>query len=508
MAAPFSRRGFVRGALATTGALAGLGDFGFLSRLGRLSAAETKLPTGAVQFRPEIEPLVRMLETTPRENLLEEIGARIHRGLAYRDVLTALLLAGIRNVQPRPSVGFKFHAVLVVNSAHLASIASPDEHRWLPIFWALDYFKQAQSENERESNWTMPAADEAKLPAPSNARGAFEAAMDSWDEASADAAAAALARSAGASEVFELLFRYGCRDFRDIGHKAIYVANSFRTLSCIGNDHVEPLVRSLAYALLSRGGDPKDRVTAADMPIKSNRELAAKFPANWQEGKTEEKATTEFLAAIRSGSEDETCKLAVEMLNRGVATQSIWDALFVGAQELLARQPGIVAIHAVTSTNALHFAFRTSANDQTRRLLLLQNAAFLPLFRQSMSRRAALQELSLDTLESTSHESQDPAAAKVFAEISTDRTAAAKLLLGQLDAGLDPRSFIDAARLMVFQKGDNAHDYKYSSAVLEDYYHVSPAWRNRYLAASVFNLKGSGQPDNKLVERTRAALRA
>jgi hypothetical protein len=267
-------------------------------------------------------------------------------------------------------------------------------------------------------------------------------------------------------------------------------------------------VRSLAYALLNRGGDPRDRDAAADMPIKSNRELAAKFPANWQEGKTDEKATTEFLAALRTGGEDDTCKLVLEMLNRGVAPQSIWDALFVGAQELLARQPGIVAIHAVTSTNALHFAFRTSDNEQTRRLLLLQNAAFLPLFRQSMSRRGALKEFPLDTFDATRHESQDPAAVKVFAEISTDRAVAAKLLLGQLDAGLDPRSFIDAARLVVFQKGDNAHDYKYSSAVLEDYYHVSPAWRNRYLAASVFNLKGAGQPDNKLVERTRAALRA
>src|SRR5262249_56935743 len=125
------------------------------------------------------------------------------------------------------------HAVLVVNSAHLASIQSPDEHRWLPIFWALDYFKQAQSENERESNWTMPVADEEKLPAPSKARGAFEAAMDSWDEAPADAAAAALARSAGVAEVFELLVRYGCRGFRDIGHKAIFVANSWRALSYI-----------------------------------------------------------------------------------------------------------------------------------------------------------------------------------------------------------------------------------------------------------------------------------
>ncbi len=47
-----------------------------------------------------------------------------------------------------------------------------------------------------------------------------------------------------------LFFRYGCRDFRSIGHKAIYVANSLRTLQCIGWQHAEPVLRSLAYALL------------------------------------------------------------------------------------------------------------------------------------------------------------------------------------------------------------------------------------------------------------------
>ncbi len=28
--------------------------------------------------------------------------------------------------------------------------------------------------------------------------------------------------------------RYGCRDFRSIGHKAIYVANAWRTLNTVG----------------------------------------------------------------------------------------------------------------------------------------------------------------------------------------------------------------------------------------------------------------------------------
>ncbi len=69
-----------------------------------------------------------------------------------------------------------------------------------------------------------------------------------------------------------------------------------------------------------------------------------------------------------------------------------------------------------------------------------------------------------------------------------------------------PKPLIDAARVLIFLKGYNAHDYKFSSAVLEDFYHVSPPWRNRYLASSVFRLRGSGGSDNRLVSRTREAL--
>jgi len=109
--------------------------------LPRVSAQEAQAKNVTVQFAADIEPLVRLLETTPRGDLIDVCIRRIRDGLNYQQLLAALQLAGIRNVQPRPSVGFKFHSVLVVNSAHLASIASPDEHRWLPILWAIDNFK-------------------------------------------------------------------------------------------------------------------------------------------------------------------------------------------------------------------------------------------------------------------------------------------------------------------------------------------------------------------------------
>jgi hypothetical protein len=64
----------------------------------------------------------------------------------------------------------------------------------------------------------------------------------------------------------------------------------------------------------------------------------------------------------------------------------------------------------------------------------------------------------------------------------------------------------DAARLLIFFNGNNAHDYKSISAVMEDYAALASPWREQYLAASVYNLKGSAAPDNELLKRTRSAL--
>src|SRR5438034_7611178 len=107
--------------------------------------------------------------------------------------------------------------------------------------------------------------------------------MDNWDEAAADAAVTGLARTAGAHEVFEILCRYGARDFREIGHKAIYVANGWRTLQAIGWQHAEPVLRSLAYALLDRGGDenPSKADLAEDRPWRHNQPLITNIRNAW-----------------------------------------------------------------------------------------------------------------------------------------------------------------------------------------------------------------------------------
>jgi len=498
------RRSFLQAA-AGTGAMVALGDLGFLAHLPPVSAAEAKMPPEMVRFSPDMEPLVRLLEDTPRERVLEEVAARIQRGLSYREVVAALLLAGVRSVQPRP-VGFKFHAVLVVNSAHLASQAAPDTERWLPIFWAVDQFKSSQAANVKEGNWHMAPVDEARVPPGHRAKALFIAAMDNWDEGAADVAIVGLARTAAEDDLFEIFARYGARDFRDIGHKAIYVANSFRTLKAIGWQHAEPVLRSLAYALLDRSGAKENPAKAdlpADRPFRQNLELLERVHEGWLDGTPNAGGTKDVLQTIRSGSADDASALVVKLLNRGVAPQSLFEGFFDGAGELLMQAPGILSLHAMTFTNAMHYSWQRVRNNELRRLLLLQNAAFLPLYRGDRMDTG----LHIDTLEPLSPSAQgDEAVAEIFADISKDRLAAARKVLGYLQGNASPKAFTDAARRMVFLKGSNAHDYKFSAAVLEDYGQLASPWRERLLAASVYYLRGSGEADNELVKRTRAAL--
>jgi hypothetical protein len=511
MSTPLDRRQFVGRALGL--GAAGLADLAFLRGLPAVSADEARAAPATVRLAPELEPLVRLIEETPRDKLLEACAEKVREGTGYRQLLGAVFLAGVRGVKPRP-VGFQFHAVLVINSAHLAALSSSDKDRWLPLFWALDNFKESQAVNRTKNDgWMLPPVDEAKLPSATEAKKQFTQAMDDWDEEKADAAVAALVRSAGAEELIELFWRYGSRDFRDIGHKAIYVANSWRTLQTIGWRHAEPVMRSLAFALLQHEGDnPARRDADADRPGRDNLKRAAKIRAGWQRGDRWPAAAKALLTALRTGSAGEAADTVVELLNKEVDPASVWDGVFLTAAELLMRQPGVLPVHCVTSANALHYGYQSSSDDETRRLLLLQAASFMAMFRDMLKDRDQPEKLRIDALEKVEVKAEEgpEAVEEIFAAVGRepkDRAAAAGKILSWAarDAGR-VEALMTAARRLIFTKGTNAHDYKFSEAALEDYYHATPAWRDRCLAANTFYLRGAGDADNDLIRRAKAAL--
>ncbi len=106
-----------------------------------------------------------------------------------------------------------------------------------------------------------------------------------------------------------------------------------------------------------------------------------------------------LLATLRTATFSEGAEKVVDLINKGVAPQSIWDGLFLRAGELLMQQPGIGGLHCVTSMNALHFAYCASGNDETRRMMMLQGASFLPLFKNFMSRSKLDETRKIDRLE-------------------------------------------------------------------------------------------------------------
>jgi hypothetical protein len=79
MSSAANRRQFLSTAASAT-ALAGMSQLEFFGKLPRVSAAEAKPDPKVVKLSDDIEPLVRVIEETPREKLLEEIASRIRKG--------------------------------------------------------------------------------------------------------------------------------------------------------------------------------------------------------------------------------------------------------------------------------------------------------------------------------------------------------------------------------------------------------------------------------------------
>ena len=493
------RRQFLQAASAL-GLGAGLGPWDAVSAIIPATADEAKVGPEMVRYRPEIEPVVRWIEETPRAQVFEKAVAQLKDGLSYRSLLAGLFLAGIRNIKPRP-VGFKFHAVMVINSAHLLGQTSAVSERLLPMFWALDNFKASQAADVREGDWVLGRVDESSVPSPHRARAEYTQAMEAWDADAADAAVAGLCRGSGAAETMEPIWRMAVRDQRNIGHKPIFAAQSWRTLQAIGWEHAEPVLRSLTFGLLDLQGD-RPRPLG---PYDANLENARKVRADWQIGRLDPGATRSLLQTIRQASPEAASAEAARMLNQGVAPGALWDAVVLSASELMMSNPGIVSIHATTAANSLHYIFQASGNDLTRRLALLQAVGWQPLYRD---RTKAPRPVEIDVLKSAEQITVgDEAIGEIFATINDNRGQAAAKTLTYLGHGGSTSRLFDAARRMIFHKGTDSHDYKYGAAIWEECLAVAePRWHAPLAAAAMFNLPGAKTNDSPLMIRVREAV--
>ncbi len=468
-----------------------------------------------VAYRAEIEPLVRLIETTPREKCVEMLAAQLRAGVPYRRFLAALYLAGVRNVNPRPP-GFALHCLFVIWSAHAMSLDSPENERLLPLVYALDQFKASQDRDARAAggDYSMRAIPAASVPA-ARARQELVDAMEAWDQERAERAVTALLRYHGPAAAIEVLWRYGARDFRNIGHKAIFAANAWRTLETIGWEHAEPVMRSLVLGMLDFGLTQRVQgYVFEDQCYLENAKLARAIAPKiaWNEQAGEPGAARGLLETMRSAPAGEVCAGAAKSLASGaLAPGDVWDAVHLAAAEIRMRCSGgqvITGLHAVTAASGLRHCYQAASDAETRALLLLQGIGWMGQFQAV----AARNEKNFRDFKITSIEAAEPSAGDSLAEtlslIPKDMDTAASRVLR---IGADPASsarFAAAARSLVYRKAAEVHYYKYPASIFEDLPLVSAAWRPQILAATVYYMRGPEDPDLPLMVRAREVLKA
>jgi hypothetical protein len=498
-----------------------------------LADDEVKVSGELVRLHRSIEPLVRLVERTPRGKCVGMLADQIKSGVPYRQLLASLFLAGIRNVNPQPP-GFKFHCVFVINAAHQLSLDLPADQRLLPLFWALDNFKESQAKDIDEGDFKLGPV-RGKLPSPETAAGEFRRGMLEWDQERADRAIVALCRSRGAGEIIEMMWPYGCRDYRNIGHKAIFVANTWRTLQTIGWRHAEPALRSLVLGLLDFGLKERvnkytftdqtflsnERFVGSVMRPSANGKVPPRLSAGWNQPGSDPQQVRELLEAMRRLAPGACCERVGQGLVKGsFRAQSGWDAVHLMAGELMMRQPGIYGIHTVTSVNALHYAYQSAASPATRLLLLLQAVGWMAQFREFMSTaREGLQKA--DILKSPSLQDEKPAVVEVGEEVqailsqvgrdTSAASAAARRLAVRAASDNHPEwldGFAGSARQLIARKATDAHHYKYGMAIFENLELVSPAYRPHVLATAPYYIRGSGDADSAVVTQALRAMGA
>jgi hypothetical protein len=499
----FSRRGFLHAA-----AVAGLAGVRPVARAA--GAADV------IRFGPDLEPVVRLIEDTPRADCVAALVDQLRRGLPYRRFLAAVFLAAIRKRNPH-------HSVYLVHSAHQVSLDLGPRDRLVPLFWAVDHFKWQQ-----EISPTGPVERlTGSLPAADKAAAEFHAAMQRLDAEKAERAAVALARADGARQAFDLFWHYGCRDSSFIGHRAIGVTNSRRALDAIGWRHAEPVLRFVVQDLHSMGGKP-DRHYQPNV-ARADRAFVT-LPAGWAVGRADAGATRELFAQVRRGQSEAACDLVIRQLSGDFGARPAWDALHVAAAELLmlhAAADGMAGrpLHLNTTVNALHYAFRACGDARTRLLILLQATAWAAEFiRTHLGEQALAAGTPLD-LGGLSAGTVDDVFARlpphtyhydvktrtgpgtVIADLATRRDVGRgvfALVSRDPDAALP---YMQAARDWLCTKATvEAHEFKLPAALFEDYDVVSPEWRPRLLAASAHWLHGRQSPDSPLLRQAREAV--
>lgn len=495
-----TRRHFLRSA-ASVGAVIGMGEWEGLRGISPANSQDAMVTPELVRYSAEIEPIVKLIADTPREKCVDVMMEQLRRGLPYRHFLVALYLATFR----APTI-HSLHAALSVFASHQLSLELPAQESLLPLFWALDNFK------ERLNRYTYGATEQitfkGPLPSGDKALDELRAGIEGGDQERAERAMIALIRSRGAHHVIEPLWHYMVRHWGFIGHNSIYVSHAWRLLQTVGWEHAEPILCS-AVGYIVRDGSASAQSENSDLASYSaNSERITKYikklPTDWARPGSNPELTKKLLELIRTRKSSEACDVAMKNLVEGRATAgAVWDAVLLGAGDcVVCDRGGNRPLHAITVANALRYAFDVSGLEENRLLILFQGLNWMERY-QKFDPRSII-DLSPVEIPSTSQAAVD----ELLGKIRPNRhEAAGKAFRFAQEFPNSDELFRTAARLLPAKAGRDVHSVKFPMAMFENCRWISAEWRPHMMAAASYTFLGADAPDSHVIQQVRQALK-
>jgi hypothetical protein len=441
---------------------------------------------------PDLRTLASALRRLPADAALDHAARALAAGAAREDVLGAVFLAGVEDIRPLP-VGHVLHTVMMVESVCVLAEGADATTSALAALWALDDFKNGQAQDERRGDWQLGPA-----PRPlSRPEVELRRALERFDPDQAERAIVGLAAEAGTARCFEALWPFAARSLRDAGHRIIHAAQLDRAVRRFGVDCALPALRSVTIGLATDAeGDHTAAWTRA-------RELAARLPTGWRDGRASTDASLDLLRSLRGRTPFESQDLVLDAYRSGLGPQSVWDGLRLYAAELMLLRPArrsVFPVHTLTEMEALGHVFARANDEATLRLVALQAGAWLATVRDAVVRNNG----AYDAGPGIDGPIERMPAGRIAEAIDSRLPVRARAALAGDPAAT--ATYVRRLRDDLVPRADQNHQYKLVAAVIEESRRVDPRLRAQVLSTALDYVPAASEPVTDVHRRSRSAL--
>jgi hypothetical protein len=446
-----------------------------------------------------MEPLVRLMQETPVENILPVLTEQLRAGKTLDQLIAAGALANARTFGGEDYIGF--HTMMALSPALHMSRELPEASRALPVFKVLyRNTSRIQARGGRANEVLHPVAP-SEIPVGRNPGELMRSLVRAKDAPSAEQALAALA-SHSAEDAFNALL-YAIQDNAEV-HRVVMPYRAWDLLGVVGKEHAETLLRqSVHYCVRSESGQ---RGTVWDAPrtllpkLMEEHKLLDTRPGD---RRAEEGWIDQLSQTIFKSTPEQAAGAVAAALAEGFSPRNVGEAISLAANQLILRDHGrtpseevvgkppgsvhgdSIGVHACDSANAwrnmalvgnarnsfaclIVGAFQTSF-DRVNRGGDFLNWEPLPVPRH-------VSEITSTEAATLLHEAEDAIRGNLQGKAS-----AIVHRYGQL--GHDPRPVFDLMLRYAVSEDGSLHAEKFYRTVSEEFAAGTPAFRWRHLVA-------------------------